>query len=138
MMSQFITSTRYRATRRKVIRLRLLELRLVEFLPVGAELVGQCGFENETAVSEERQDAVSRQGKCMRRKLLCVMEPRPKLDEAQLKNHADYGAMLLKTFHYEYERDPIGRVTEFRRGQVTGWRHLLDFIYGRRTTELIV
>jgi hypothetical protein len=57
------------------------------------------------------------------------------LNEVEIKRHGDYGAELLKSFHREYEKDPQAAATEFRRGQVTGWRHLLDFIYGERITD---
>jgi hypothetical protein len=63
---------------------------------------------------------------------------RQQLDESEVKRLATYGATLLKRFHQEYENNPESRDTEYVRGQVTGFRHLLDFIYGRRQTELIV
>lgn len=60
------------------------------------------------------------------------------LDEAGIKRLASYGARLLTTFHEEYAKNATSRETEFRRGRVTEWRHLLDFIYGAHTTERIV
>lgn len=60
------------------------------------------------------------------------------LDEAGIKRLGNYGAQLLTMFHEEYAKDPTSRETEFRRGHVAEWRHLLDFIYGARTTEKIV
>jgi hypothetical protein len=60
------------------------------------------------------------------------------LDADEGKRLASYGAALLKRFHEEYEKDPTHRDTEYARGQVTGYRHLLGFIYGRRQTEMIV
>jgi hypothetical protein len=44
----------------------------------------------------------------------------------------------LKNFHEQSAIDRISKETEFRRGHIAGWRHLLDFIYGRHVTELIV
>ena len=63
---------------------------------------------------------------------------RRQLDADEAKRLASYGAELLKRFHQEYEKDPTHRDTEYARGQVTGYRHLLDFMYGRRQTEMIV
>lgn len=60
------------------------------------------------------------------------------LDDAGIERLARYGAQLLKTFHDEYARDPVGRDTEFRRGRITEWRQLMNFIYGTGTAELIV
>ena len=60
------------------------------------------------------------------------------LDADEAKRLASYGAGLLRTFHQEYEKDPTHRDTEYRRGQVTGYRHLLDFMYGRRQAEMII
>jgi len=59
-------------------------------------------------------------------------------DADEVKRLASYGALLLKMFHQDYEKDRTHRDTEYARGQVTGYRHLLDFIYGRRQTEMIV
>lgn len=64
--------------------------------------------------------------------------PKRQLDADETRRLASYGAGLLRTFHQEYEKDPMHRDTEYMRGQVTGYRHLLDFIYGRRQTEMIV
>jgi hypothetical protein len=63
---------------------------------------------------------------------------RQQLDDREVKQLASYGATLLKYFHQEFEKDPEHRDTEYRRGQVTAYRHLLDFIYGARQTEGIV
>lgn len=60
------------------------------------------------------------------------------LDADEATRLASYGAELLKNFHREYEKDPTHRDTEYARGKVTGYRHLLDFMYGRRQTEMIV
>lgn len=60
------------------------------------------------------------------------------LDTDEAKRLASYGADLLKRFHHEYEKDPKHRDTEYARGKVTGYRHLLDLMYGRRQTEMIV
>lgn len=60
------------------------------------------------------------------------------LDADEAKRIASYGAELLKRFHQEYEKDPTHRETEYARGQVTGYRRLLAFIFGRRETEMIV
>jgi hypothetical protein len=60
------------------------------------------------------------------------------LNEGELKRLAAHGAILLKRFHEEYEKDPENRDTEYQRGQVTGYRHLLDSIYGERQSRQIV
>lgn len=60
------------------------------------------------------------------------------LNADEAKRLASYGAELLKRFHQEYEKDRTHRDTEYARGQVTGYRYLLDFMYGRRQTEAIV
>lgn len=60
------------------------------------------------------------------------------LDEAGIKRLGSYGARLLTIFHEEYAKNPTSLETEFRRGHVAEWRHLLDFIYGAHTTERIV
>lgn len=60
------------------------------------------------------------------------------LDEAKIKRLGTYGAQLLTKFHEEYAKNPTSRGTEFRRGHVAEWRHLLDFIYGAHMTEQIV
>jgi hypothetical protein len=59
-------------------------------------------------------------------------------DEAEINRLGSYGAQLLTMFHEEYAKNPTSRETEFRRGHVAEWRHLLDFIYGTQTTEQIV
>ena len=58
-----------------------------------------------------------------------------KLDDAKLKGLTDELAMALKMFHQEYEKTPLGRNTEFRRGIVTGWRRALYSIYGEKAAE---
>ena len=63
---------------------------------------------------------------------------RRQLDADEAKRLASHGAGLLRRFHHEYEKEPTHRDTEYARGQVTGYRHLLDFMYGRRQTEMIV
>lgn len=63
---------------------------------------------------------------------------RRQLDADEAKRLASYGAELLKRFHQEYEKDGTHRDTEYARGQVTGFRHLLAFMYGRRQSETIV
>jgi len=60
------------------------------------------------------------------------------LDDAEIKSLGSHGAGLLTMFHEEYAKNPTGRETEFRRGHVAEWRHLLAFIYGGHTTERIV
>lgn len=51
---------------------------------------------------------------------------------------ATHGAMLLKMFHDEYNRDSKGVNMEYRRGQVTGWRQTLYLLYGEHTGQEIV
>jgi hypothetical protein len=60
------------------------------------------------------------------------------LDETEIKRLGSYGAGILTMFHEEYAKNPTSRETEFRRGHVSEWRHLLDFIYGAHVTEQIV
>jgi hypothetical protein len=72
------------------------------------------------------------------RMLVRVGNLKQQLNESETKRLATYGAMLLKRFHQEFEKDPENRDTEYERGQVTGYRHLLDFIYGERQTGAIV
>ncbi len=60
------------------------------------------------------------------------------LETDEAKRLASYGAELLRRFHLEYEKDPTHRDTEYARGKVTGYRHLLDFMYGRGQTDMIL
>jgi len=60
------------------------------------------------------------------------------LTDLEIKRLGSYGAGLLTRFHEKYAKNPTGRETEFRRGHVAEWRHLLDFIYGANITEHIV
>jgi len=61
-----------------------------------------------------------------------------KLDDAEIERFAAFGATLLERFHHEFEKNPEDRDTEYQRGRVTGYRHLLSFIYGEHQTEVIV
>lgn len=41
----------------------------------------------------------------------------------------EQGEFLLKSFHYEHQKDPAGVETEFARGEVIGWRGTLHTLY---------
>jgi len=41
----------------------------------------------------------------------------------------EQGELLLKTFHAESEKDPVGVETEFARGELKGWRNTLHTLY---------
>lgn len=73
-----------------------------------------------------------------KRKIAAMNIPSQQLDDAAIQSLADHGADLLKNFHDEYEKDHTGRKTEFCRGHVAEWKHLLDFIYGSCVTDIIV
>jgi hypothetical protein len=60
------------------------------------------------------------------------------LDAAVADQLVRHGEGLLRAFHQEYRRNPVGAETEFQRGMVTEWRHLLDLLYGERITEELV
>lgn len=51
---------------------------------------------------------------------------------------AEGGEFYLKAFHSEYEKDPAGPRTEFRRGQFTGWKQTLFMLYSEGVAEEIV
>jgi hypothetical protein len=51
---------------------------------------------------------------------------------------AESGEFYLKVFHSEYEKDPVGPRTEFRRGQFTGWKQTLFTLYSRAAAEEII
>jgi hypothetical protein len=57
------------------------------------------------------------------------------LDSQIEKAILEHGRRLLEGFHSAYEKDPIGRETEFRRGEVSTWRQLLGTIYGQRIAQ---
>src|SRR5712664_3105302 len=57
------------------------------------------------------------------------------LNPATEKAVIEHGQRLLEQFHSAYESDPVGRETEFRRGQFIGWRHLLNAIFGSRVAQ---
>jgi hypothetical protein len=69
---------------------------------------------------------------------IASMRRHTSLAEAEIRRLGTYGAGLLKMFHEEYAKNPTSRDTEFRRGHVAEWRHLLDFTYGASATERIV
>ena len=48
------------------------------------------------------------------------------------------GEFWLKEFHRCYAKDPIGRETEFYRGQIAGWKRTLVAAYGASTAEKII
>jgi hypothetical protein len=48
------------------------------------------------------------------------------------------GEFWLKAFHESYAKDPVGRETEFWRGQIAGWKRTLVAAYGASTAEKII
>ncbi|MGB9233652.1 MAG: hypothetical protein WCC04_04500 [Terriglobales bacterium] len=48
------------------------------------------------------------------------------------------GEFWLKVFHQSYSKDPVGRETEFWRGQIAGWKRTLVAAYGASTAEKII
>ena len=48
------------------------------------------------------------------------------------------GGFWLKAFHQSYAKDPVGRETEFWRGQIAGWKRTLVAAYGASTAEKII
>lgn len=58
-----------------------------------------------------------------------------KMDPQTEKAILEHGSLVLESFHAAYDKDPISRETEFRRGEFSEWRHVLDTIYGRRVAE---
>jgi hypothetical protein len=48
------------------------------------------------------------------------------------------GEFWLKAFHQAYAKDPIGRETEYWRGQVAGWKRTLAGAYGAGIAEGII
>jgi len=47
------------------------------------------------------------------------------------------GEILLKSFHVEYKKDPIGRKTEFLCGKIAGWRDTLHTLYHDLAEEIV-
>jgi len=47
------------------------------------------------------------------------------------------GGILLKSFHAEYKKDPIGRKTEFLCGNLAGWRDTLHTLYHGCAEEIV-
>jgi hypothetical protein len=48
------------------------------------------------------------------------------------------GEFWLKAFHQLYAKDPVGRETEFYRGQIAGWKRTLVAAYGASMAEKII
>jgi predicted transcriptional regulator len=48
------------------------------------------------------------------------------------------GEFWLKAFHDSYAKDPVGRETEFWRGQIAGWKRTLVAVLGASTAEGII
>jgi hypothetical protein len=63
------------------------------------------------------------------------VRPAVALDPKMERDLLERGKQLLEWFHAAYAKDPIGRETEFRRGQFTDWRHMLDLLFGRATAQ---
>jgi hypothetical protein len=47
------------------------------------------------------------------------------------------GEILLKNFHVEYKKYPIGRKTEFLCGNLAGWRDTLHTLYHGCAEEIV-
>lgn len=56
------------------------------------------------------------------------METEP-TDES-VRRLVDEGHYLLKQYHKEYENDPDSHATEFWRGNLAGFRHAVESMYG--------
>lgn len=48
------------------------------------------------------------------------------------------GEFWLKAFHQSYAKDPVGRETEYWRGQIAGWKRTLVAAYGANMAEKII
>ncbi len=57
------------------------------------------------------------------------------VDPKVAKVLAESGEFYLKAFHSEYEKDPVGPRTEFRRGQFTGWKQSLFILYSEAAAQ---
>lgn len=65
--------------------------------------------------------------------------PEKEKPEARLtKALVEHGETILKYFHEEYLKNPKSPGTEFERGKVTEWRHLLVLLYGEMNAEEII
>ena len=49
----------------------------------------------------------------------------------------EQGEFLLKTFHAEYDKDPVGSKTEFVRGNLIGWRSTLHTLYRDYAEDIV-
>jgi hypothetical protein len=49
----------------------------------------------------------------------------------------EQGAFLLKAFHSEYAKNPMGRETEFWRGNLACWRGVAQDFFRERAGEMI-
>jgi len=49
----------------------------------------------------------------------------------------EQGEFLLKTFHAEYDKDPVGSKTEFVRGNLIGWRSTLHTSYRDYAEDIV-
>jgi hypothetical protein len=47
------------------------------------------------------------------------------------------GEFILKTYHAEYEKDPVGHKTDFLRGNLVGWRETLHTLYHDDAEEIV-
>ena len=47
------------------------------------------------------------------------------------------GEILLKRFDAEYEKDPVGRKTDFLCGKLAGWRDTLHTLYHNCAEEIV-
>lgn len=59
-------------------------------------------------------------------------------NDAMRQRLAEYGEQLLKMFHAEYEKNPVGAETEFDRGQFISWRMMLAMFYGEAIAGEII
>ncbi|MGH9433105.1 MAG: hypothetical protein ACRD3T_16360 [Terriglobia bacterium] len=62
----------------------------------------------------------------------------PANEETTRDRLVEQGIFLLKAFHDEFTKDASGRETEFWRGELAGWRHTLERIYGEGATHNII
>jgi hypothetical protein len=49
----------------------------------------------------------------------------------------EQGELLLKSFHDEHQKDPVGVETEFARGELLGWRSTLHTLYHDYAEDIV-
>jgi hypothetical protein len=54
-----------------------------------------------------------------------------------LQNAETINRLVEQSFHVEYEKDPVGRNTEFVRGELVGWRSTLHTLYHDYAEDIV-